>query len=229
MQTIGVLGGLGPQATMDFEERIHRVSQRLIPQLAAGGYPPLVVFYLRQPPFILDEDMRPVLPLQPHPALLQAAAELGRLADFLVITANGPHMVQPLVEQASGKPVLSMIDGTLQEVQRRAPHCAGLLTFGPPMIYAQPLAALGVPCVTLPDDLQRGLDRAVWAVWEGRDGKEDVAAVLAAVDHLRQAGADAVILGCTELPVLLRGQDDAPDMVNPTQLLAEAAVRRALS
>ena len=39
MKTIGVLGGLGPQATMDFEERIHTVSQQLIAQHGNSGYP----------------------------------------------------------------------------------------------------------------------------------------------------------------------------------------------
>jgi aspartate/glutamate racemase len=45
MKTIGVLGGLGPQATMDFEVRLHRESQRLIPPQMNGGYPPMVVHY----------------------------------------------------------------------------------------------------------------------------------------------------------------------------------------
>ena len=51
MKTIGVLGGLGPQATMDFEERIHTVSQQLIPQHGNSGYPPMVVYYYRHPLF----------------------------------------------------------------------------------------------------------------------------------------------------------------------------------
>ena len=50
MKTIGVLGGLGPQATMDFEARVHRVAQRLSRRSYNGGYPPMVVYYFRQPP-----------------------------------------------------------------------------------------------------------------------------------------------------------------------------------
>ena len=44
MKITGVLGGLGPQATMDFEARIHRISQQLIPRQANTGYPPMVVY-----------------------------------------------------------------------------------------------------------------------------------------------------------------------------------------
>jgi aspartate racemase len=64
MQTIGVLGGLGPQATMDFEARVHQVAQRLIPPRGNSGYPPMVVYYHRRPPFVMSAGgTRPALPL----------------------------------------------------------------------------------------------------------------------------------------------------------------------
>ena len=59
MKTIGALGGLGPQATMDFEARLHRESQRRIPPRKSGGYLPMVVHYYRSPPFILGEKGPP--------------------------------------------------------------------------------------------------------------------------------------------------------------------------
>src|SRR5262245_1830357 len=109
MKTIGILGGIGPQATMDFEVRLHRVAQRLIPQHWNSGYPPIVAIYLRHPPFVLDENHAPIVPWQADPRLLEAAAKLGTLCDFLVITSNGTHVFQPQIEQAAGRRVLSMI------------------------------------------------------------------------------------------------------------------------
>ncbi|MFZ4663434.1 MAG: hypothetical protein ACOYNY_40890 [Caldilineaceae bacterium] len=53
MKTIGVLGGIGPQATMDFEQRLHQAAQRLIPRRGNSGYPPLVVYYHRRPPVLI--------------------------------------------------------------------------------------------------------------------------------------------------------------------------------
>ena len=120
MKTIGVLGGLGPQATMDFEARIHRVAQRLIPPNKNGGYPPMVVYYCRHPPGLLTEEGKLQLPFRPDPRLLEAAKRLGNLADFLVITSNTPHLFQAEIEQAAGRKVLSMIDTTLDEVQRES-------------------------------------------------------------------------------------------------------------
>src|SRR5258706_13818349 len=62
MKTIGVLGGISPQATMDFEARVHRVSQRLIPQDRNYGYPPMVVWYHRRLPMKVGDDGRPPEP-----------------------------------------------------------------------------------------------------------------------------------------------------------------------
>lgn len=77
MKTIGVLGGLGPQATMDFEARLHAVSQQLIAPHGNRGYPPMLVYYYRNAPFLMQDDHMPVLPLQADPRLLEAVKKLG--------------------------------------------------------------------------------------------------------------------------------------------------------
>ena len=116
MKTIGVLGGLGPQATMDFEARLHRVSQQRIPQRDNRGYPPLIVYYCRFAPMQVDEKGIPQEPQQPDPRLLQAARWLGAVANFIVIPAILPHLFRQQLQQAADCPVLNMIDLTLAEV-----------------------------------------------------------------------------------------------------------------
>jgi aspartate racemase len=120
VRTIGILGGLGPQATMDFEARLHRVAQQQIPQRGNTGYPPVVVYYHRHPPvLVIDAGTPQVSSLQPDPRLLEAARRLGSFADFLVITANAPHLFQAEIERTAGCWVLSMVEVTLAEVRRR--------------------------------------------------------------------------------------------------------------
>jgi len=64
---------------------------------------------------------------------------------------------------------------------------------------------------------------------EGRDGPASAALAGEAVAALRARGVEVIILGCTEIPLLLGGSADAPDLINPAQLLVEAAVRQALT
>ncbi|HEY7520525.1 MAG TPA: amino acid racemase [Methylomirabilota bacterium] len=230
MQRIGVLGGISPQATMEFEAQLHRVSQRLITQDWNRGYPRVVVWYHRELPIQVDGDGRPLVPRRIDPGLLDGAAWLGQAADFLVIPCNSAHVGVREIEAAAKRPVLSMIDVTLDEVARRGWHRVGVLGFGgAPAVYVDPLEGRGTRCAAIDGTQQGRLDAAIRAVTEGRDTVGDHEIALAAVDVLRGQGVDGVVLGCTEIPLLLGRKGDGHDLVNPAALLAEAAVRRALS
>jgi aspartate racemase len=229
MKTIGVLGGLGPQATMDFEARVHRISQQLIPQRMNSGYPPMIVYYYRHPPILLNADGTSILPMQPDPRLPEAAKNLGPLVDFLVITSNTPHMFQAEIEQASGRKVLSMIQVTLDEVMCRHYKKVGVLGFRDPVFYTKPLAEMHVSCETIDGTLRSRLDTAIMHVMEGRNSTRSTDAAKHAVAELLSRSVDCIILGCTEIPLLLQYTPDEPNLVNPMQLLAEAAVRYAIA
>ena len=228
MKRMGVLGGVSPQATMDFEARVHRVAQRIIPQYRNSGYPPMLVWYHRHLPMRVTEDDRPIVPMQIDPRLLDGAAWLGKASDFLVIPCNSAHVGAAEIERAAGCPVLSMITVTLDEIARRGWRRVGVLGFhAAPPLYVDPLTLRGVACETIDANAQDRIDAAILGVMEGRDGDAERKAVRAAVDELRARSVDGLLLGCTELPLLLDDVDDAKDLVNPAGLLAEAAVRFA--
>ena len=230
MKRVGVLGGISPQATMDFEARVHRVAQRTILQDWNRGYPPMVVWYHRRLPVRVGEDERPVVPMEVDPQLVEAAAWLGKVVDFIVIPCNSAHLGVRAISAAAGCPVLSMIDLTLNEITRRGWTRPGVIGFnGPPRVYLDPLEQRGMRCATIDTDLQVGLDGGIRAVAEGRESPADSAAARAAVGALRTAGVDGIVLGCTEIPLLLGEAGEAGDLVNPLALLAEATVRFAIA
>jgi aspartate racemase len=122
-----------------------------------------------------------------------------------------------------------MIDVAAGEVARRGWRRAGVLGFGgAPRPYLDALEARGIRCEGVAADLQAPVDAGIQAVFEGREGPADTRAARAAVDRLRAVPVDGVVLGCTEIPLLLGADAGAPDLVSPLALLAEAAVRRAL-
>lgn len=122
-----------------------------------------------------------------------------------------------------------MIEATLEETRRRGWKRVGVMTLMLPAVYAEPLARDGIACETLDVGTQAELDRAIFRVMEGRDDAESAAAARRAVASLRARGVDGVILGCAELPLLLREETEAADLINPGQLLAEAAVKASLA
>jgi aspartate racemase len=229
MKTIGVLGGIGSQATMDFEQRLHQAAQRLIPRRGNSGYPPLVVYYHRRPPVLVDEAGRSIVPLVPDPQLLDGARKLGQIADFLVITSNGAHLLQPAIEEAAGRPVLSMIEATVAEVRQRGWRHVGVLSLFGPHVYNQPLDEAGIRWESITSELQAPLDQAIMQVMDGSNDAESTAHARRAVATLRNRSVDGIILGCTEIPLLLQADLGDADLINPGAVLAEAAVRYAMA
>jgi aspartate racemase len=225
VKTIGVIGGIGPQATMDFEQRVHRRCQELVPQSLNSGYPPTVVYYCRFEPWAgRGDDER----ARPNPKLLDAARYLGQVSDFIVITSNATHLFRPDVEEASGRPVLSMVDAVLDEIRARGAQRVGVLGFGYPRVYAEPLEREGIAVETVDGELRERLDDAIPKVFEGREDDDAVKAAHDAVAELRSRGVDLVVLGCTEIPLLLGDASDEPDLVNPLPLLVDATVTHAV-
>jgi aspartate/glutamate racemase len=98
---------------------------------------------------------------------------------------------------------------------------------GAPAVYLDPLRERRIDCATIDERAQAPLDAAIHAVAEGRDGAAETDAARAAIAALRSSRADGIVLGCTEIPLLLHG-DGAADLINPAALLADAAVRFAL-
>jgi aspartate racemase len=189
----------------------------------------MIVEYYRHPPIVVNENDLPVFPLQIDPRLLALAKKLGRMADFLLLPTNGVHRFQNEIENASGRTLLSMIDATMDEVRKRKWKRVGVLGLMTLEIYTRRLTEMGITFEVVNAELQRQIDKTIFRVMEGRDDENDRAIMLKAITDLRDKKVDGIIPGCTEIPLLLGKEMDAPDLVNPAQLLAEAAVKYALS
>ena len=229
MKTIGILGGIGPQATMSFESQFHNAAKQVLPPLFNSGYPPMVVYYHRFAPIVINEDLTPVLPMQPDPRLLDAAKNLGSMADFLVITSNGIHNLQKDIEQASGRKVLSMIDITLEEVKKRKWKKVGVIGYRNALVYTNRLKEMGIAFEIISTEQQEKIDATVKKVMESRDDMDDRLLMMEVIGSLKAKNVDGIIPGCTELPLLLTATTQDENILNPSRLLAEAAVKYSLS
>jgi aspartate racemase len=178
---------------------------------------------------LLKENNLPVFPLQIDPRLLAVAKSLGAMADFLVMPTNGVHRFQKEIENASGRAMLSIIDATMDEVKKRKWKRVGVLGLMTMEIYTRKLTEMGIAFETINDELQKKIDKTIFRVMEGRDDENDRALMLEAIGQLRSKNVDGIIPGCTEIPLLLDKEMDSDDLVNPAQLLAEAAVKYAIS
>jgi len=230
LKTIGVLGGMGPEAGALFVERLVRETAAARDQ----DHPPIVLVSLPQipdrTPAILGRGPSPV------PAILRGLRVLEEAgADFAVMACVSAHYFLPRIGPRSPLAVLSLIDETVAFVRKMRPalRTVGLLaTTGTVKsgLIARPFEAAGRE-VLVPSEKQQ--DRVMAAIYGPNGIKAGVTdgparqILLDAADALIARGARAVLAGCTEVPLVLRAEDLSVPLIDPMTVGARAAVRRS--
>jgi aspartate racemase len=170
----------------------------------------------------------------PLPWLERGARRLEAAgADFIVIPCNTAHAWLSRLRPLVGIPILDMIAEAVARVRADYPDArrVGLLatrgTIGS-ALYHQALTAQNLTAlVPAPDGEQHLVDRAIGAVKAGDTGRAASDPLVTAARALAAAGAEVLLAACTEIPLALTAAQAPVPLLDPTQVLAEAAVREA--
>ena len=232
LKRLGVIGGMGQWATLDILQKICTLCVESIPQYGNRGYPSMDIRMLNKAPMQLNDDGSYPETVKPSPELLTAAKALGETSDVIILTANTPHIFRKDIEQAAGKPFVSIVEVTVDEILLKGFKRVGLLGIGIMIekgLFQMPLNEKGIHVVLLPPDLMKRLEtEAIDPVQEGE--KPVVVARVAeeALAFMRSQNVDGIILGCTELPLVLKNYLEQGDIIDPSYLLAKRVVEVVL-
>jgi aspartate racemase len=217
----GVLGGMGPMATVNFLTQVIALTRASRDQ----EHVPLVVHQVPQIPdrstAILAGSDAPFAPMLEGLRRLAAAG-----ADFAVIPCNSAHHWYDRLANSQPLKILHIADAVSSEIKLRAitsPRLAVLATRGALRsgIYAGRLGDARM--VTVEEAAQQLIDQAIAAV---KAGQQPLAARLAeqAVEQLMAAGAQTLILACTDLSVALQDSAHRTRCIDSTMALARLCV-----
>ncbi len=165
--------------------------------------------------------------------MLASAHKLAKIgADFLICPDNTIHEALPLVEPRSPLPWLHIAEVVVAEaVDRgfRTLALSGTRWLVDSEIYPEKLTARGLTFLR-PDPPERDeINRIIMEeLVDGTFKPEAIAYVQRVTDRLKRAGCDAMILGCTELPLIIDDTKSSLPTLDSTRLLARAALRRAI-
>lgn len=232
MKTIGIIGGVGPEATLD----LYRWIIKLTPAQKDQDHVPTLIYSLPQIPdrtqalLYSGED--------PLPYLVKAAKVLKKGGvDFLIIPCNTAHAFIDQLQKQVKIPIINMIEETAKYVKTMMPRIkrVGLLaTTGTikTRIYHDTFSRYGLEIVAPSMSMQeRKVMEAIYGpqgIKAGfTQGNPEVLLRFAAEDLIKR-GVKIIIMGCTEIPLVLREADVPCAIINPTQILAQSAVKRAL-
>jgi aspartate racemase len=165
--------------------------------------------------------------------MMSSATKLaGAGADFLVCPDNTIHQALPLIEQRSPRPWLHIADVVAAHAVERGFSSLGLTGtryLVQSEVYPEKLTARGVGYMR-PDPEEREeidriiMDELVYGVFK----PEAVAFFQRVISRMKQRGCDGVVLGCTEIPLLINDANSPLPTLDSTRLLARAALRHAI-
>ncbi len=229
-KTIGILGGMGPEATVYFFNLIVKGTAAARDQ----DHIPIIIYNLPQVPertaALLGKGPSPV------PLLREGIRRLVKAgADFIVIPCITAHAFLPEVRKAGRVPVLSLLDEALSFARKKIPGLkrAGLLASSGTLgsgLFHRAFAAAGVEIITPADKEQAKVMDAIFGkagIKAGFTRGHPRRLILNAARRLIHRGAQAVIAGCTEIPLVLKDEDIPVPLIEPMRIAARAAILKA--
>ena len=228
MKTIGLLGGMSWESTTLYYEVLNRgVRERL------GGLHSAKIL-LHSVDFAEIEKCQVAGQWQKAGDLLGAAAQglQNAGADMLLICTNLMHKVAPQIESHISVPLLHIADAAGREIVRQGLKKVGLLgaiyTMEEDFYRQRLMDKFGIE-VVIPARKERELvQRVIFEeLCRGEVWDESRAAYLAIIDELQEQGAEGVILGCTEIPLLIKPEDTTLPLFNTAELHAEYALEES--
>lgn len=230
MKTIGLLGGMSWESTVGYYRAINEGVRKAL----GGLHSARIVLY--------SVDFDPIEKMQhagdwaaTADALSMAAKRIQAAgADFLLICTNTMHKVAPDVQAAVDIPLLHIADATGERLAREGIESVGLLGTAFTMeqaFYKDRLVDRFGLNVLVPVEKDRQIvhDVIYQELCLGKVVEESKGQYLRVIDQLAAEGAEAVILGCTEIGMLVGQADTKVKLFDTTAIHAEHAVTRAIS
>lgn len=225
MKKLGLIGGMGPQSTVPYYMNIvYGVQQRTAPDF----FPNITVESLNVFEILgmIDREEYDVL-------INHFVAAIGRLkaagAEFAALTANTAHIVFDRLSELSPLPLISIVEATVDEAKKRGYERVGLLGTIFTMereFYRTPFERAGIQVITPPSVDRQYIDEKITTELELGIVKEDTRQRFANIigNMARDHGIQAVILGCTELPLLLSDETSPIPCLDTVEIHSKALI-----
>ena len=228
---IGILGGMGPEATIDLFTKIVKGTR------VKKDQDHLRILIDNNPK--VPDRTRAILGkgTSPLPELVRSGKALERAgADFIVIPCVTAHYFHEGLEKRLNVPVLHLIEETVRWVQKnlKGARCLGLLaTTGTiqSRLFQTAFSPTGIELIVPTPEIQE--NRVMKAIY-GKTGIKAIGPsekskrlILRASQKLIQRGAEGVIAGCTEIPLVLKEGDLSVPVIDSIAILARVAIEKA--
>lgn len=223
---LGIIGGMGPMATCDLFGKIIANTKAETDAQHIRIYIDCHTGIPDRTGAILHGGESPV------PYILESAQKLADIgAEILLIPCNTSHYYYSEICENAPVSVMNMIRETAQQLHRNGAKRVGLLATDGTLqagVYQKELTALGIETVCPLESEQREVMRLIYEGVKADALHFDTTAIREMLSRMEAAGAECIILGCTELPIGFdRYGISRENTVDPAEILARAAILAA--
>lgn len=226
---IGILGGMSPESTTIYYEYITRTYRE---RFGDHGYPEILILSVSFQEFMdwMREDRWDLITEK----IVEGLTHLHKGgADFGLIATNTMHAVFDEVEKRSPMPLISIVDATAEEVRKERLQVVGLLgstfTMGGDF-YKKKLLSYSIDTIVPGKKDQEYVNRVIFEeLVNGQILQSSRKGFIRIIEDLKDRGVQGVILGCTEIPLLVREEDVDMKLFDTTVIHAEKALNYAIS
>jgi len=225
MKTIGIIGGIGPESTVDYYKEI---ISTFVNKHAALAYPEIIIYSANM------NELMEFVGAQQWPQLsewlLNKISSIHRAgAEFAAIASNTPHIVFDEVKSKSPIPLLSIVESTCAKAQNMELKNVGLMGTKLTMeadFYKKPFISKGISVVVPSEEEQKFIHHKLFSEIELGILKESTREELLALAKrmVDENGIDSLILGCTELPLILTKSQFGIPFLNTTAIHCESII-----
>lgn len=224
-KAIAILGGMGPEASSYMYNSLINLAISDFGAKNNDQFPEIILYSIPVPDFISsDKDQKKAL------KMLKARVEMFNKLDIscLSIACNTAHILLPELQRISKTAFVSMVDEVVKEVITQKHKTIGIM--GTPStlrykLYQVPLENAEIKVIVPNESQIKILESVIRNVIAGKLLKSDSLKLLKIANSLKEQGAEGIILGCTELPLVFPKKYSLP-IYNSTLVLAEALLKK---
>lgn len=227
MKRIGIIGGLGPEPTIEYYKIITGYFQE-----RRTAHPRIIIYSMDV------EELRALFEAERLDEVVETLSEgIGALhragADFALMAANTPHIVFDEIERVSPIPLLSIVTATLREIEEKGLRRVGLLGTGFTMrsdLFPREFGPAGIEVLVPNEEEQEYVQRKIYdELTVGSFRSETRSGLLGIVRNMIDRHAiEGLVLGCTELPLILDRDEFGITFFDTTRIHAERAIAYCL-
>ena len=222
---IGILGGMGPAATVTFFDDIVKITQSKYGAEQDTDFSKIYLYNTALEGFNETGFEKPDLVKKQLINDIKKLENWG--ADFIVMPCNTVHYFIDELRASINIPIISIIESTISEVKKMQYKKVGVISSSSTRhlgLYKEKLENENIEYIIATDDEQKLLDGVILSVMTGKQGKNENEIIKNIINRMKNDNAEAIILGCTELPLAIIPSESNLPLLNTITILAENAI-----